>query len=573
MVLRSEVALLFIVAIASLSFQGQASASTQILRISRYAGFGAQNEGATETLFSGDEGGPLSGNQNISVKVGDASKCEKLLKKQQFPLQAMVKGGKLTPEQAEAYALLAKDLKKDAIHFFEVLKEVSRDGENLERLSISGRDFQAELHATLWSISGQNQSKLPWMLEPKRRELGDRLDRQKYRFIWELGRWSQDIPDFSVPAVSAALSTMVQEYIANLGTGNLDDAYVMIHSVTPVHTRYYDGTMGLKQYRLDGETDPGDCLYAVPIQVLLKMFPPSEHSERLGRIKRAFAGVDVSEQGLILIANWADRLLWEEFDFKSPNLGRSQHSVVFRDHSGLLFFKVKARIERLGIPDHLIDAVVKEATRGLKLHSAHWNKGEYPDLPQSIYTFGKLVGQNAIEISNLDSSMALAASGEEYLFQLLTHALVYNLVEVHSSREAVSAQSVAPWAQAMIRDGVHFAISTFDERIAMRLDRLNPETREKIGGEGNPGQVNQRDGISMMAGFLTSLGVELPDGFKQLHEASGGRPIYLRSFSAKQLFDLMSTQRPDLWVMATQSGALADETYYSQHALRAPVGF
>ncbi|HUP56356.1 MAG TPA: hypothetical protein VM598_02815, partial [Bdellovibrionota bacterium] len=163
---------------AALCVHAQAFGASTVLKASRFAGFAA-NEGATETYFTGRQGEPLKTSESISIIVRDGKDCANLLQKQSFPLQSMVRDRKLTPEQAAAYAELVKRLDKQAIHFFEVFREVATGGPDAARITIDGIERILELHGTIWSISGQNGAKLPWMLEPARQALAQRLNRTK----------------------------------------------------------------------------------------------------------------------------------------------------------------------------------------------------------------------------------------------------------------------------------------------------------------------------------------------------------------------------------------------------------
>jgi hypothetical protein len=553
---------------AALCVHAQAFGAPTVLKASRFAGFAA-NEGATETYFTGRQGEPLRTTESISITVRDGKDCANLLQKQSFPLQSMVRDRKLTPEQAAAYALLVKRLDKQAIHFFEVFSEVATGGPDAARITIDGVERILELHGTIWSISGQNGAKLPWMLEPARQALAQRLNRAKYKFIWELGRWAQDLPEFSSPAVAAALSTMVQEYIAYLGTESLDDAYVMIHSVTAVHTRYYDRTLGFKDYRLEGETNSDDTLYAVPLRVLLKIFPPSKHSGRLSRIKSVFGGQEVHEAILVLIGDWSQQLLWEEVEFTSPTLGATSGALVLRDHSGLIRHKLQARLPGIGIPSHLAEQVAAEAVRNLHTLNSHWNEGQYHDLPPSIMTGFERQLQTAIEISNLDAALSRSESSSEYFLQVLTQTLVYTLGRLIESGQPVTSETVGRWAQVLIASDIQFAITTYDAEIAARLDRLRPERSDTLGmPAGQPS-----NGADQIFGFLDALGIKLPDGIQQFREIAVARPIYMRSFSARQLFQLMLGSRPDLWELATSTQGFNPVNRYTRRSLRRPVTF
>jgi hypothetical protein len=457
--------------------------------ITSFSGMGSFHESRTATFQHDGHGFSQSSLVHlVSHNPKEESHIEKL---QKFPLGKMVETGYLTAEQAKFFGSLGGNLDTRQITFY----EASREAKTLEELEQYPTDILASRFqkkkdkllartASLWSVAGQvieptglHTLQLPWEKEEARK--GQALDRKKYKFVWEWGRASQDIAG-EVDALTSASVGDIYTQLVELG-GNLEDAYVMMHSFDKVNTRLYAADNPGTMYPADWK-DQGDCLFLVPLSHLLAKHPPSRFSSNVKGLIEASKGMFTEVEALNFIGQ-AQHLRWREWDLRGTHTQREP--VVVTDWSYASMLMLALRLETYPFKSqHDFDQVLHYLL-GMKnvLQSPNFeNKYVHASNPvESGPAFYRKLG--AIEISNIDPTITRK---DPYAVASILVATFANIVsEVARSLQAfrhVPADEAQLEAIELLKKyHVHFGITSLDAWSLMQTHRLGPVATEVYG--------------------------------------------------------------------------------------------
>lgn len=164
---------------------------------------------------------------------------------QLFPLRVMQERSRLPEEQKELLLQVTRKLNSRQFKSYELLHTVEGDAlagkvfdikhgdVPLHMVAAMRADRGIETEAFLWSVSGQLPSaeskiefhKMAWQLDEEFQNTV--VDRNIFKFVWELGRGAQTQSGGVNELLKASLLGMVNELLA-FG-GSLDDAYVFLH--------------------------------------------------------------------------------------------------------------------------------------------------------------------------------------------------------------------------------------------------------------------------------------------------------------------------------------------------------
>lgn len=227
-----------------------------------------------------------------------------------FALGIMAKRKVITNSDASYYSGISADFEPDQITNIEVVDYLPEDqakqvseargkAAGVGEAAMVGGYFQfkngesdwkkmyAVRTATLRLISGQVPKQgtlteepvavaknLPWMKEFP--EAAKKIDRNHYKFVWELGRAGQIGKGVMKKNLAVAGFVALRELQA-LG-GNIDAALITAHAPNPLNRELYvNPKFGYAFEPLfDDLPKPGHSIVAMPLKDLLKHFPPEE---------------------------------------------------------------------------------------------------------------------------------------------------------------------------------------------------------------------------------------------------------------------------------------------------------
>lgn len=422
-------------------------------------------------------------------RIGFSPRESILADMQDFSLGKMVETEYLTPQQAEMFKKLGLSLHPSQVNFLEVVHRATP--EEMARFYPTdpatryGRDFidpvkfpdQTSIKtAAMWSVAGQivEQGKtkklsLPWEKEDARQ--GQALDRTKYKFVWEWGRAAQDVPGEISPLYAA--NALLNYIELRAQGGQLEDAYVMVHSFDKVNTRLYSrmhpGTMYPKDWK-----DMNDVLFLIPLKEGLEKYRPSLVSEPIARIVEITQGKIKDIEALDLLID-ARLLRWSELDFHTQRVEQSTPIImndmsVIRPH--ILFLWLKkfhlSPVERDAVIGYLIQ-------QNPILHASN-TQGQYNNAADSVVTSWTYQHKNAVEISNLDPK--IAAFDPSYVASVLISAFSRSLDQVagaiHREHQYPLPESYEEAAKAMETWELQWGITASSPEVERRLQQLNP---------------------------------------------------------------------------------------------------
>lgn len=144
------------------------------------------------------------------------------------------------------------------------------------------RDIVYDLKTALsWIVSGQN-AKQNFSL-PLESGLIKPIDRKKHKHIWEVGRAGQTkLSSFEETLRASAYIALMELTVTG---GDMKSAYVLAHSLAPLHTRLYKSKFGMTEYSKYKGNEKETCLIA-PLSQFLKLFPIENFSGRIAEAKK-----------------------------------------------------------------------------------------------------------------------------------------------------------------------------------------------------------------------------------------------------------------------------------------------
>ncbi len=459
------------------------------------------------------------------------SDCEILLNEQQrFPIGLMVETGYVPAEEALKEILSAGNFYPGQINFFEMMTGKVIEGFHVE---------DEKIEAALWTVSGQTWKSptntnelvlLPWQKEKHFRTLAARLDRTKYKFVFEWGRAAQSEKGQIDYLLSMAATSNYRELKA-LG-GNLEDAYVMFYACDQRHTDIYLKRHPGRQWEKDApELKPGESLFLVPLSEMMAAdkYPPSLASGEIQQIKNLLENQLNEPQILDFLIEY-NKAHWVELDSCYPEA--TAGPIVIQDFTTKLMpERIAVILDRMGVSRNngiLIANFL--STVSPERHSA--NVGQYRDVSDTQAVLHTLKRKQAIQISNLD---AVSAKRDPYYIPItLLGALGYEGRVMSQYMEPVAG--VSPLVLGMLhfhQQNIEFAISTFDPEIAAAIEKWKPDSVKTY----------------RMAHNLAPHEIELFALNQPWYQDAYTKEIRTYYFSVKRLEDILNDYRFDLSVL------------------------
>lgn len=138
-----------------------------------------------------------------------------------------------------------------------------------------------------WLISGQDLGGKTYAIPSEDDDLEVKIDRSKYKFIWEVGRAGQAMNGAYEETLRASAYQAYWEVLA-MG-GKMEDAYVFAHSLDSIHTRLFRSKFGMKDFSKYKGKPIERCLFA-PLKEFLRRYPPETYSNEVAEIVRQSEG-------------------------------------------------------------------------------------------------------------------------------------------------------------------------------------------------------------------------------------------------------------------------------------------
>jgi hypothetical protein len=355
---------------------------------------------------------------------------------------------------------------------------------------------------SLWTVSGQVliheapfivPRALPWMKEPRLADFVKTFKRGDYPYLSEWGKAGQLFDGEVDPLFSGAAATDYQRVVA-LGM-NLKDAYVSIEvdpKEYPVNARAY------RSWFPGTEVAPG--LFIVPLEKVLKKWPPHQYLQRVAAIIELSGGKLNDTQALGLF-NEHKLLVWDEVNLKTSKGQDQGRPLVIHDLTNVASAYSQDQIfERYGIPrenfekleTYLMQFPVKRGTINSPDISG---KSNYED-GSDIAIWQKLEALHAVEISNLNGK--LAEDDPNYVKTALLSSYAFYLKKFYGGKALTEAQ-MTPLLAEMERADVHFAITTSDPHVIAQAKLLEAsKTGQEYVPEALDLSVFNRPGVAPM---------------------------------------------------------------------------
>ena len=181
-------------------------------------------------------------------------------------IETMYKAGYVTLEEIKRLVTMTKSLDPWQISFY--YKGVT--------VQINESYFESTNKATLWMVSGQyrdmhgvlKQGELPWQKDigPKR-YVGEKLDRNKYRCVWEWGR----VLSLETASFETILGISARDVQGELERHNckLEDSYIFFHALDEARARLFKSRHPLTEFGTFNETEK---VFMVPLNEMLEKY-------------------------------------------------------------------------------------------------------------------------------------------------------------------------------------------------------------------------------------------------------------------------------------------------------------
>lgn len=245
---------------------------------------------------------------------------------------------------SEANAVDSYRRRRDGIHphFYKEPEYVKKPYEKIYEQKV----------ALSWLIAGQDvaaQYKLPLQNE----QLINKIDRNKYRHIWEIGRAGQTKLGAFEETLRAAAYTAYTQLIIN--GGMLEDAYIFTHALDPVRARAFKSAFGMTEF--SGYTNDKDekCLVA-PLSKLLELFPLDTFSPIVAQVRAASKNKLSDRDALKLIVRMRSL---RHFNIDT----RGYHTYPIRDFSNLALSIIELEYIANAYPVEVMKDVLKVLAR------------------------------------------------------------------------------------------------------------------------------------------------------------------------------------------------------------------
>ncbi len=415
----------------------------------------ALSKGGLQLEWDETPGGWVSKNSLRHSDFRDG--CNSLLSHQQmFALREMEKRGILTAAQVTDYSKLGNQLSPRQISFFEQIHD------------------HREV-ASLWSISGQDYENgiktriLPWMLEPKWKDLALQIDRKKYPFLWEWGRAAQ-VEAGDIDTLLNFATQKAYRELRSLG-GDVKDAFITVHAISPAHTLSYLRRFPGTQFSKNAVRD-GDSILLIPLSDILKVHTLSKSSALIRDLNSIIADQRFADNILVDLIESFRGTLWIEADWRGLKRS-SPHPILIQDFSAWGVNSIHAQLRDSGIGEVKSKAAVERLLQ-MPLTKRLRKASRYIDATESKGAGILSHDRSAIEVSGLDPAQLL--EDPFYVNRVLFSVAAATVTQARAIFPNTSIKDI--WAK-LITQNNPISIATRNPEISEAARRLRPDDTKK----------------------------------------------------------------------------------------------
>jgi hypothetical protein len=493
----------------TLVFASNSRGDGAILTVWNYAG---QSSFSNASLMSMKKNGPLF----EMARVGEISStthpkvlsCKNLLAlrpsllnyNQSFSLSLMADSNYLTRQAAELQASALKDVEPDQVKFTEISEIVpksmvpqdprviheARRGQALKSVfALNSRTTTEMKKSAMWTVSAQTlgpngveKRKMLWQNDP---ELKDdprlAVDREKYKFAWEIGRAGKML-DGNVQENIRALVTLAYQEMKHLGADPFtEEGYIFMHALNPTRTKLFE-RWGGERFPIDWKNE-NNCVLVAKLSDLLLKYAPRSISQRVNRVIELSNGRLGDRDALKLLD--ANLIAFRtDLDLHLPGDLNTRGPIIMEDMS-LLGYRsfMEATLKNLDLTAESRSDLLGYLAR--ILHTEESVSSVYTDAALVRNGWNRFAKQNSVHVSNLNES--IAAENPIYLKSVLA-----GIPKVYAQR--LQRAGVADSEAIIRKQKIGYAIRTESAYISNELRKLG--SRQQTVTVGNRWGLSQK---------------------------------------------------------------------------------
>lgn len=307
---------------------------------------------------------------SLRLKFKAASACGNLLEANQlFPLNKMLSTGYLSQDQVTTLIKMGDRLKPNQFRFFELIK--TEDPKDLagKHLDATKGDIPYAIfpvlgekvgitQATLWTVAGQTTSshvklseeKMPWQLDKAYQAV--KLDREKMKLVWEVGRGAQGESNSMDRLWQAAALSMLKETLAH-GL-RPSDSYVFMHAMGAAQARLFkmhkNSKTGKPVFATFAKGSDTDETLVANLHDILEVFRPDHFSTRLKGIVDLTNG-RLDWLGAVEHLYTVRDYFRQDLDLISPSIPDRTHPIILRNGTPTAGWFMAKVSEKYGVYD------------------------------------------------------------------------------------------------------------------------------------------------------------------------------------------------------------------------------
>jgi hypothetical protein len=345
--------------------------------------------------------------------------------------------------------------------------------------------------ASLYSVAGQSLElapmadvpsvvyhELPWMKDPDFAPATKHLfSREKYPFIWELGRAATtDVHEF--PHLMAIAGQDIASEMLHVGVPNheqLKGAYVSAQFLSQENTDKFAKMFGEYLF-LRSETNPGKTVFIVPLEKYLEKFPPRRYDHSHKAVFEAKLGKSTEET--FQLFETLKYLQHQNLDIKYKGKNLSTPIVFSSTAAGELMVPLD-----LLLTSHFkMDSKVFKDFKGPKTQISM--RGASLDIPWPEKLLDPAASHRLegvwdgvpLQIANLDPK--LVATDPQYVPAVFS-GIFDHYMRQFAGDKGIEAELIQQIASKLKLSGVHFVVTTQYPKTAEVLRSMRPQ-REKV---------------------------------------------------------------------------------------------
>lgn len=493
-----------------------------VVSLTRYSASSFSHGGTYLEWRKGERG--WSAEKSLHTVDRSLVDCNSLLEVQQlYSLKKMTERGYLNEQQLKFYSSLGLAMIPEQISFFELK---SKD----------------KVLATMWSVSSQSERNpenakilLPWMLEEKWKNEALRVAGTGLKYFWEWGRAAQESAKDIDELVQFAVMSSYRELRAL--QGDIHEAAVFIHAITPAHTLAYMRKFGKEIVFSKGDPTREDAILLIPLSRLMEQYPLRNVSSVVNRLRIA-SGQEWPDGTYADLIDLFRTTLWSELTYRGIR-SISAQPIVVQNFSLWGLNSIHSQLVHAGLSESRSKTMMEillEQPYSKKISGLF----HYIDVVEPKGVSSWSWDESAIEVSGLDPTQL--SDDPDYLHRIL---FAVASIAISQVREVVGMNTPIKdiWFHLLQRK-TKIVVVTRDEKMAEKIRELKPiEEKSWVTLPANdvPKMMRDRLGddwgttskwLAFDFGRLLAMTLERPD-LDAVFEESRGR-LFMGKFWTRQ---------------------------------------